>query len=161
MTVKILLIRVKCDCYSDVHNQSYVLQRLSKVRFVADEEPEEAAEAPEIDPAVEFEKVRHLLLTEEVLEAVIYLKKICGRLPESPDMTGMSREAKEECFFIFLLKIFGESEGQRPENGGTPEEASVESARTEEPSRNVQLKKCKEELSQQRQLVHYIQVRCR
>lgn len=50
----------------------------------ADEEPVKAAEAPEMDPSVEFEKVRPLLLTEEVLEAVVYLKKSANLCQNPP-----------------------------------------------------------------------------
>ncbi|EFN85409.1 Condensin complex subunit 1 [Harpegnathos saltator] len=69
-----------------------------------------------IDPDQVFEHVRQLLLNREVTEAVTYLWKICTKLKEAPDMENLSIEAKEECLFAFLLKIFIDSEGRSMNN---------------------------------------------
>ncbi|CAL7943553.1 unnamed protein product [Xylocopa violacea] len=63
-----------------------------------------------INPDTAFEHVRQLMLKEKILEAVTYLWKICKKLKQSSDVENLSPEAKEECLFLFLLKIFMESE---------------------------------------------------
>ncbi|XP_011866970.1 PREDICTED: condensin complex subunit 1 [Vollenhovia emeryi] len=63
-----------------------------------------------IDPNHAFECVRQLLLSRKVTEAVTYLWKTCTKLEGAPDMENLSDAAKEECLFVFLLKIFIESE---------------------------------------------------
>ncbi|XP_066603695.1 condensin complex subunit 1 [Prorops nasuta] len=81
------------------------------IEDMEEEENEEEIENDEnIDPNFAFEHIRQLMLEEKVIIAVTYLYKICTKLKDAPSMNGLDKDAKEECLFVFLLKIFMDSE---------------------------------------------------
>ncbi|KAK0094256.1 hypothetical protein PV326_011424 [Microctonus aethiopoides] len=76
-----------------------------------DEDKENKAnEDAEIDSDVEFEKIRQLLVDRKFTKAIECLINMCEILNFVPDM---DNDAKEQCYLLFLLKIFIESEGNR------------------------------------------------
>ncbi|XP_043285102.1 condensin complex subunit 1 isoform X2 [Venturia canescens] len=120
-----------------------------------DEEDEDSDRRNEIDPDAAFEKVRRLLLEEKVEEAVTYLKKICHELPGAADMSNMNVEGKENCFFLFLFKIFVECEdGQSDHENEDPQKSGRTEAQNS--AKNKELKQRKEELKTQKRLVKYL-----
>ncbi|KAI4480327.1 hypothetical protein M0804_010325 [Polistes exclamans] len=93
----------------------------------------------DIDSNLEFEKIRKLMLSEQVFDAVSYLWTICNKLQDTPKIQKLSLEEKEECLFAFLLKIFMESEDKKNE------EISQEQ------------KKLREEIKTQKRIVNYLE----
>ncbi|KAK0180325.1 hypothetical protein PV327_005980 [Microctonus hyperodae] len=69
-----------------------------------------ADENAEIDSDVEFEKIRQLLVDRKFTKAIKCLINMCEILNFVPDMES---DAKEQCYLLFLLKIFLESEKSR------------------------------------------------
>lgn len=102
----------------------------------------------DIDPNYAFEKIRQLMLSEEISEAVSYLWEICSRLQESK-IEDLSPEAQEECLFVFLLKIFMESE-----HVNIKEDKKKESI---EENVSQEYKMLKEKVKAQKRLVNYLE----
>ncbi|XP_035722862.1 condensin complex subunit 1-like [Vespa mandarinia] len=94
----------------------------------------------DVDPSLAFEKIRQLILNGKVFDAVSYLWTICTKLKDTPKIENLSSEAKKECLFTFLLKIFMESEDRV-----TKENVSQEK------------KKQKEEIKAQKRLINYLE----
>lgn len=82
------------------------------------------------------------MLNGEVFDAVSYLWIICTKLQETPKIENLSSEAKRECLFTFLLKIFMESEDTITKENISPKK-----------------KKQKEEIKAQKRLINYLEVK--
>ncbi|XP_014473291.1 PREDICTED: condensin complex subunit 1 [Dinoponera quadriceps] len=100
-----------------------------------------------IDPDHVFEHVRQLLLSRKVTEAVTYLWRICMKLEKAPNMENLPIEAKEECLFAFLLKIFIESE----DNKSTGNEENANDAKKSEKDETI-----KQEIVNRKRIVNYL-----
>ncbi|RLU17541.1 hypothetical protein DMN91_009776 [Ooceraea biroi] len=99
-----------------------------------------------VDPDRAFEHVRQLLLNRKVTRAVTYLWEVCTRLEGAPEMESLSTAAKEECLFVFLLKIFMESE-DKPTGG----DRNVTDANKSEKDTKI-----REETGLQKRVVNYV-----
>lgn len=82
------------------------------------------------------------MLNGKVCDAVSYLWTICKKLKDIPKMENLSLEAKRECLFTFLLKIFMESEDKINEENLSQEK-----------------KKKREEIKAKKRLINYLEVK--
>ncbi|KAG7205865.1 hypothetical protein KM043_007797 [Ampulex compressa] len=119
------------------------LQHVLENKGVEEKDGEEDEENTEADDA--FEHVRQLLLNEKVNKAVAYLQRVCTKLECAPKMDNLSVEAKEECLFLFLLKIFMESENASDNS----EQNTVNAEETESHEKQ------KEEIKAKKRVVSY------
>ncbi|XP_015587406.1 condensin complex subunit 1 [Cephus cinctus] len=119
------------------------------IKTVLKEENTANENIEDVDEA--FEKVRQLMLREHVLEAVQYLWHVSAQLPGAPDMRNIDSNSQEECLFLFLLKIFMESEAS-DSNMANNNNKTTELEKSKEKERKRQ----KDELNAQKRLVEYL-----
>lgn len=90
-----------------------VQKAIQKILDEDDDDDNDDEENEEIDVDVVFEKIRQQIVERHFSSAVRDLKRICSKLEYAPDMADLANDEKEQCYLLFALKIFLESEQTR------------------------------------------------